>query len=634
LALLSLYRDWRVLIPAVGVMGLDYGLRSAQPLSTAAGALLEQWPWFEPTAWMLETAFLIVASRRGVVEMREMAHRQAELEATNAIIEAKVDAQTAELRGREALLRSVTSASPVGVFRCSGVTGAMDYVNERCATILGRDASELRCTGWQAVLRGADLVALEGAMNSGVEFALEVMVWHPDGSERCVRIRGTPLDPDQSPACVGTIEDVTDTRAMEQERERLGRAVAHAADAIMITNLSGTIEYVNPAFEDITGYRLPEVRGATPRIFKSGRHDAAFYQRFWQTILRGDVWVGEFMNRRKNGETFEAAATVSGVRNELGQLTHFVQVMRDVTERRTLEAELREAQRLESIGQLAAGVAHEINTPIQYVGDNLRFLADAFRDLLPTLQTIQALCEDPSGHSANRQSQIMEAAQAADLPFIITEVPAALAQTIEGVERVAGIVRSMRACSLEPRATEARDVNELLANAVAVCSHDWKRVAHLEFDLQEQLGSVHCVPSELIQAFVNIIVNAAHAMPDPVDDQPASRGVIRISTALVDNHVEIRIADTGQGMSEEVRSRVFDPFFTTRPVGTGSGQGLSFAYRVVRAHRGTIAVDSDVGKGTTVTIRLPATPAMSEAPAVAMEDPADVSLAEPSAAAN
>ena len=175
--------------------------------------------------------------------------------------------------------------------------------------------------------------------------------------------------------------DVTEIQRADEVERRLVTAVEQVGDTIVITDLNGSILYVNPAFERVTGYTRAEALGASPRMLNSGRHDKAFYRELWGTLKRGEVWSGHFTNKKKDGTLYEEDVTISPVRNEDGEVTNYVAVKKDVTERLALEVQLRSAQKLESIGQLAAGIAHEINTPTQFISDNTRFLSDSFSKL-------------------------------------------------------------------------------------------------------------------------------------------------------------------------------------------------------------------------------------------------------------
>lgn len=283
-------------------------------------------------------------------------------------------------------------------------------------------------------------------------------------------------------------------------------------------------------------------------------------------------------------------------------------VFRDVTERVKLESQLIQAQKLESIGQLAAGIAHEINTPTQFVGDNARFLRDAFEDLRPLHEShahLLAAAVETGMVSPELVAAAQEAVERSDIEYLTEEIPSAIDQTLEGIDRVATIVRAMKDFSHPGSGSkELTDLNRALESTATVARNEWKYAADLSFDFEEDLPPVPCLIGELNQAFLNIIINAAHAIEEKTDGQ--TKGLISVATASIDDSVEVRITDTGGGIPEDIRARIFDPFFTTKTVGRGTGQGLAIARSViVDKHGGTLTVDSEPGAGTTFTIRLP-----------------------------
>jgi PAS domain S-box-containing protein len=282
-------------------------------------------------------------------------------------------------------------------------------------------------------------------------------------------------------------------------------------------------------------------------------------------------------------------------RDAAGAPVRMVGAALDVTERRRLEGQLLQAQKIEAIGQLAAGVAHEINTPIQYVADNLRFLEDAFRDLneLLTLHREGA----PVEALATRWRQL-------DGDFIVAQVPLATAQGLEGAERVASIVRAMKEFAHPGREDMAPvDLNRAVSNTVSVSRNEWRYVADLELELDPGLPPVPCLQGEIQQVVLNLIVNAAHAIADAGREE---KGRITVTTRTAGTMAEIVVQDSGTGIPEAVRARVFDPFFTTKEVGRGTGQGLALAHdTVVKKHGGSLEFSTEVGKGSSFVVRLP-----------------------------
>lgn len=285
---------------------------------------------------------------------------------------------------------------------------------------------------------------------------------------------------------------------------------------------------------------------------------------------------------------------------------------RDITDRKNLETQLLQAQKLESIGELAAGIAHEINTPTQFVGDNARFLQDAFKDILSVIQMYRQLGKSPGLDDAVKKllEQIAAAEKKIEIDYLLNEIPTSIFQSLEGVDRISKIVLAMKEFS-HPGGNlkKASDINRALQNTITVARNEWKYVADVETDFAHDLPALQCFPGELNQVFLNIIVNAAQAIGELhkiKPDKTIQKGKIAISTRKDGAFAEIRIADDGPGISKNIQHKIFDPFFTTKEVGKGTGQGLAIAHSVITdKHSGTITVESEVGKGTVFIIRLP-----------------------------
>ena len=327
-------------------------------------------------------------------------------------------------------------------------------------------------------------------------------------------------------------------------------------------------------------------------------------------------WCAEPKSRRCdqipfeiNGETRLLGLTIKPVQMSNEALTKVLVIGSDITSRSALEEQLRQAQKLESVGQLAAGIAHEINTPTQYIGDNVRFLKDAFQELKSLLANYQRLSPAASGASQPSETsrEAASAAEGVDAAYLLEEIPKAIEQTLEGVTRVSKLVAAMKEFS-HPGSKEKTplDLNHAIESTITVARHEWKYVAEMETDFDPSLSVVSCHPGEFNQVILNLIVNAAHAISDIVGKNGGVMGKIKIQTQNCQEWVEIRVQDTGSGIPEKVRSRIFDPFFTTKEIGKGTGQGLAIARSVVvDKHQGTIHFETEEGKGTTFVIRLP-----------------------------
>lgn len=313
----------------------------------------------------------------------------------------------------------------------------------------------------------------------------------------------------------------------------------------------------------------------------------------------------------KAGEALRRGAQDYLLKGKLDSAT-LIRAIRYALERKAAELEhgrmevaLRHAQKLESIGQLAAGIAHEINTPAQYIGDNLLFLREAFRDLSAFLGVQARLLEAPEDTQILAEART--AWQDADLDFIREEIPRALQQCEEGVGRVARIVGAMKEFSHpDPERRSPVNLNRSIESTATVCRNEWKYLAELELDLDASLPPLMCYPSELNQAILNLLINGAHAIADQLKVTGEEKGRIRIQTRQDSDWVEIRVEDSGTGIPESVLPRIFDPFFTTKPVGKGTGQGLAIVHAVVvEKHGGTIEVQTGPGKGACFILRIP-----------------------------
>jgi PAS domain S-box-containing protein len=315
--------------------------------------------------------------------------------------------------------------------------------------------------------------------------------------------------------------------------------------------------------------------------------------------------AGQWKHRTKDGSTIDVEITYDVI--DYGGRRGGLTIAQDITQRKKMELDLRHAQKLESVGRLASGIAHEINTPIQFVSDNLSFLTDGFKDMQSVLRKYQDLAHsaETGTLSPNVWEDINQALATADLEYLADEIPRALSQSLDGVERVATIVRAMKEFA-HPQQNQKlpASLNEALASTLVVARNELKYVADVETDFGE-LPMVECHLSDLNQVFLNLLINACHAIAEVVDGT-GQKGIIRVQTRHEGDWVRIAISDTGCGISDEIRGKVFDPFFTTKDVGVGTGQGLAISHSIVaEKHGGTLSFESEVGHGTTFHICLP-----------------------------
>ncbi|MGI8981269.1 MAG: two-component system sensor histidine kinase NtrB [Pirellulaceae bacterium] len=386
-----------------------------------------------------------------------------------------------------------------------------------------------------------------------------------------------------------------------------------AAEAIWVVDEDGQTVFLNPAAEKITGWTLEEIQGrqqhellrhsdsqGTP--FEPGKCPVC------NAIQEGIThFAADDVFWKKDGTSYPVEYHSTPL-YEQGRMVGAVLTFKNISEHRMLQSKLVQAQKLESIGQLAAGIAHEINTPIQFIGDNTSFLKDAFQNFREVIAVYEQLIQEAQGgvtvELINRAQNI---AAVTDISYLCAEVPKAIDQTIEGIGRVARIVRAMKDFSHPDGDTKApADLNKAIESTTTVARNEWKYVADLKLDLDPDLPSVACLVGELNQVILNLLVNAAHAIGDVSRQNGGGKGTITISTRAEVDYAVIRVTDTGGGIPPHIRGKIFDPFFTTKPVGKGTGQGLAIAYSViVEKHGGTIGVETEMGRGTTFIIRLP-----------------------------
>lgn len=401
-----------------------------------------------------------------------------------------------------------------------------------------------------------------------------------------------------------------DERHQVEERNRL--LLESTLDGIYAVDHNGICTVSNPAAAHMLGYDNPaELIGKNAHsLFHHTRLDGSDYPEQECVLSHGyakTVTVNNEIFWRADGTSFPVECRASPIyqhKEAVGSVVSFT----DVSQRLETESQLRHAQKLESVGQLAAGIAHEINTPTQFVNDNTRFLQEAFEDYDRLLKHYQQLFQAAENGTINKEQidKVKEVTEEIDLDYLSEEIPQAVRQSQEGLKRISKIVRAMKEFS-HPGMDEKTptDINHAIETTIDVSRNEWKYHAEMETDFASALPQVPCLPSEINQVFLNLIVNASHAIADVVGNS-SEMGVIRITTRQVDDWVEITVSDTGCGIAEEIQERIFDPFFTTKEVGKGTGQGLAIVYSaVVDKHGGTIALDSKLGEGATFIIRLP-----------------------------
>ncbi|MHB8204749.1 MAG: PAS domain S-box protein [Desulfomonilaceae bacterium] len=374
----------------------------------------------------------------------------------------------------------------------------------------------------------------------------------------------------------GTIHDITNLRRAEECHRLLFAAIEQAADAIIITDAKGIIQYVNPAQEILSGHSRNELLGQTPGIFKSDKHDDNFYRNLWETIESGKVWSGKFINKKKDGTEYHEDVSISPVYNKTGKLTNFVAVKHDVTKQLELQDQLLQAQKMEAIGTLAGGFAHDFNNKLQVIGGYVELIL--FNEDLP--ETVK------SGLGAIKQT----------------------------VDSSAQLIKGMMVFSRKtPVEHQPMELNKLVAQASSMLTRSIPKMIEIDLSLADDLWVINAAPNQIDQILMNLAINARDAMPDG--------GKLTIQTQNTVLHDEfcrshpntkpgrfvlLSVTDSGRGMDHETVRRIFEPFFTTKESGKGTGLGLAVVYGIVEQHSARITCQSEPSVGTTFRIYFPA----------------------------
>lgn len=512
--------------------------------------------------------------------------------------------------------------------------GRIRQANRCCSEALQRAPGELVDTAVDVFLPPEERAALQSALqplpwqSSSVLFdtvraAGTYVAEHrlANGSGRYVTylLRANLLHTPQGKLEGAVISAADISTLKEQERAmRLAASVFNGSlNGIMITAPDGTIEQVNPAFTQLTGYTAEEAVGRTPRILRSDHQPGAFFNDLWRQLLDKGEWAGEIWNLRKNGESFVVWHSIVAMRDENGIVQHYVGTFYDITEqkqaalrllaqKRELEEmvkrlneaqnQLLQADKMASIGQLAAGVAHEINNPVGFINSNVGTLEHYLDSLFVILDAYERTdlhaCQPSSG-----SAEMLALKERLDYAFLREDVAGLINETKDGIARVKKIVQDLKDFShVDQTAWQWADLHKGLDSTLNVA---WNEIKYKADVIKEygQIPEVECLPGQLNQVFMNLLINATHAI--------AERGTIIIRSGVDGEGVWIEIEDSGCGIPEEHLNRIFDPFFTTKPVGKGTGLGLSLSYGIVEKHKGRLSVSSKVGVGTTFRLWIP-----------------------------
>lgn len=536
----------------------------------------ESGPYEAEYRMLTKTGTQVWILARGKVVERDADGRALKVFGTHTDITARKNAK-ARSTDALALARAVFHSSPVGVV-AYGPDGQAVMANHAASRIVGTDV---------AGLLGQNYRQLESWQRSGLKTAADQAL----AEDRPVTYRGpvqttfgrsiwmqaqfVPFTYKDERHLLFIIEDVTETHQAQENLRLMETAVRAAPVGWVVTDPDGKIEWVNPGFTTITGYTAAEVVGGNPRKLKSGRHSEEFYRTMWATIRRGEVWTGEIFNSRKDGGIYQERMTIAPVRDQTGVITHYVAIKQDITGEKQLEQQLARAQRLESIGMLASGIAHDLNNIFAPILLSMELLKLKYptADSRKTLEMVETTCQ-----------------------------------------RGAGIVRQLLtfARGIDGERTEIQ-LKYVLKEAAQILGETLPRSIQVETEITPNLPAVLGDATQLHQVLLNLAVNARDAMPDGGHLKFAATLINVDEARAARNHplragpcVALAVSDTGTGIPPGVVEHMFEPFFTTKPLGKGTGLGLSTVYGIVRGHGGAIEVQTEPGKGTVFTLLLPA----------------------------
>ncbi len=486
------------------------------------------------------------------------------------------------LRGSEEKYRTILESIKEAYFEVD-LSGNFTFFNDSTCEILGYSRDELSkmnrraCASPQAS-RKTDGIFDEICSTGNPAVMLDHEIVRKDGSIGMLEMSAS-LMVDASGLSAGircVARDISDRKRAEEERQRLATAIEHAAESIIITDKDGTIQYVNPACELISGYNREEVIGLNFSIFTGSGPDDNFFRKMWKTLIGGGVWNGQIVNRKKDSSLCEFETTISPIRDDAGAITSFVSVNRDVTQEEQLKRQLLQAQKMEAVGTLAGGIAHDFNNILQAI---LGYSELLFMGKKEGERGYRELCE------------ILSAAK-------------------RGAELIQQLLSFSRKLESNKRPlllnNEVKQVIKLLARTIP-------KMIEIELHLDEELKIINADPVQIQQTLMNLAVNAKDAMQNGGKliiatenvslDEEYCRAQLRVKPG---DYVLLSISDTGHGMDNGTRERIFEPFFSTKPAGRGTGLGLAMAYVIVSSHGGSIVCESQPGKGATFLIYLPA----------------------------
>lgn len=418
---------------------------------------------------------------------------------------------------------------------------------------------------------------------------------------------------------IGVVRDITKQKTIQNElikkdyditkaHQDVQNLLSSIKSILIGVSITDTVTHWNETAELTFGLKANEIIGKKLTELNLSWEWIKIYEGIMDTVINQKaVYMPDIMYINQQQEKRFLGISINPIMENKKVTTGFLIYGRDITEKKTMEMELLQSQKLKSIGELASGIAHEINTPTQYVNDNMHFFKDTYSNISEILSLNLQLLESNNKPDEEFVKKLKDKLVEYDVKYLQDEIPLAIDQSLEGLGHISRIVKSMK--SFAHPAVEQKvftDINKSLQDTITITKNEWKYVATIETNFDEKNSQVYCYPAEIHQVFLNIIINAAHAIDDAIKNGKYKKGKINISTKMQENFFEIIISDNATGIPEEITDKIFDPFFTTKEVGKGTGQGLAISYSIIaKKHKGKLLVNSTPKEGSDFIIHLP-----------------------------
>ena len=483
------------------------------------------------------------------------------------------------IKESEARYRTLFEAASEGILIADNKTRKLRYTNPAICKMLGYSSEEMlemTITDIHPKEVFGQAVSLFDSQEPGEKRLIQFPLIRKDGGEIFANISATTSFIDGKKCNIGFINDITELMESEKERLLLATAIDQIDEYILITDIAGVVQYINPSFEKITGYTRKEAINKTPRILKSGKHNDDFYNTLWDTILSGKTWKGHFFNKKKDGAIYEEEASISPIRNYAGDITNFVSVKRDVTNEVVMEQRFRESQKMEAIGTLAGGIAHDFN--------NILSAIIGYTEL-----SLDSVSED-------------------------SQIYSDLTRILRAGNRARDLINHILTFSRQREQEKSPIlITPIIKETLKLLKASLPSSIEIRKEIEPVPGTVLADPTQIHQVIMNLCTNAGHSMKD-------NGGILEVSLSKADldsgfclehpglvpgKYLELMVSDTGQGIAPEILPRIFDPYFTTKEKSGGTGLGLSVVNGIVTGCGGAVTVYSEPGKGSTFKVYLP-----------------------------